>query len=132
MKKSIIISSLVLIFNISSFAQSSNKFSNDEIARMKFSVHLITYDTISAFDNAQGEAFFQMAVDAFTNNAHIPNFIPSDLTANDRNKIDKFIQQLKEIKQNPPTWENLYERQTQYLIWVDKVTRRHSKYKIHN
>jgi len=132
MKKPIVLSMLMLIFSSSFFAQSSSKFTDDEIARIKFSVHLITYDTVSAFDNAMGEAYYTMLINSFSDNLIIPNFIPSELTFNDRYKIKRFIQQLKKIKQNPDSWKSLYEKQTQYLIWIDKVTRRHSKYKTHN
>jgi len=130
MKKLIIISCLMLIFSISSFAQSLSKFSDDEIARIKFSVHLITYDTANAFDNAKGEAYYKMIITAFSENLVIPNFVPTELTVNDKNKIEKFIQELKELKQNPFSWEILYEKETQYLIWLDKVSRRHTKYKL--
>ena len=122
---------LMLIFSNGIFAQSSTKFTDDETARIKFSVHLITYDTTNTFESAKGEAYYKMVLNAFNEELIIPNFIASDIPSKDKVKIDKFIQQLKEIKQNPLTWSELYDKETQYLIWYDKVTRRHSKYKVH-
>lgn len=129
MKKLIILSIFTLFITNDFFAQSANKFTNDEKARIQFSVHLITYDTISAFDNAKGEAYYTMLINVFTENLAFPDFIPSELTSNDRNKIEGIIQQLEGIKQNPPTWESLYKKQTEFLIWIDIVTRKRSKYK---
>jgi len=129
MKKVIILSMLMLIISNGIFAQSSNKFTNEEIARIKFSVHLITYDTVSCFETAKGEAYYTMVINMFKNNLVVPDFFPSDITSADKNKIDVLIQQLKKVKQNPPTWESLYERQTKYLMWLDKVMRKQSKYK---
>ena len=128
MKKIFLLSMLLLFISNNFFAQSS-KFTDDEMARIKFSVHLFTYDTANAFDNARGEAYYTMLISAFKNNLTIPSFIPSDLSFNDKTKTEKLIQYLKGIKQNPPTWQELYQKQTQYLIWKDKVTRRHTKYK---
>ncbi|MCD6366638.1 MAG: hypothetical protein J7L46_03760, partial [Bacteroidales bacterium] len=107
----------------------STKFTDDETARIKFSVHLITYDTTNTFESAKGEAYYKIVLNAFNEELIIPNFIASDIPSKDKVKINKFIQQLKEIKQNPLTWSELYDKETQYLIWYDKVTRRHTKYK---
>ena len=96
---------------------------DDKMARISFAVHLITYDTISAFESAKGEAYYKMLIDAFSKNAIIPDFMPSDLSSHDRNKINKIILQLRAIKSNPPSWDELYRQETQYLIWKDKVTR---------
>lgn len=129
MKKSIILSLLMLIFSSSFFAQSTNKFTDDEIARIKFSVHLITYDTVSKFDNADGEAYYTMVINSFKENLTIPQFNPSQLTIHDKTKTEKYIQLLKQNKQNPPLWEELFRKQTEYLIWLDKALSRKSKYR---
>ncbi len=132
MKKSIIISSLVLFFSIFCFAQSSKVFSDDEIVRIKFSVHLFTYDTTNTFDNARGEAYYNLIISAFSENLVISDFVPSELTLNDKSVIENLMQELKALKQNPPSWESLFEKETQYLIWLDKVSRRQTKYKVNN
>lgn len=102
---------------------------DDKMARISFAVHLITYDTISAFESAKGEAYYKMLIDAFSKNATTPDFMPSDLSSHDRNKINKIILH-RAIKSNPPSWNEPYRQETQYLIWKDKVIRRRSKYKI--
>jgi len=56
MKKQIISLISILVISTSVFAQSTDIFTSDEIARIKFSVHLVTYDTIGGWDNATGEA----------------------------------------------------------------------------
>jgi len=99
---------------------------DDKMARISFAVHLITYDTISAFESAKGEAYYKMLIDAFSKNATTPDFMPSDLSSHDRNKIILY----RAIKSNPPSWNEPYRQETQYLIWKDKVIRRRSKYKI--
>ena len=129
MKKQLIFSLLMLVISNGVFAQSSGTFTGDEIARIKFSVHLITYDTVGTFDNAAGEAYYTLVIASFKENLSIPQFTLSSLTLNDKAKTDKLIQQLNQVKQNLPTWNELFTRQTQYLLWLDKISHRKSKYK---
>ena len=129
MKNQLISIIIFLVFSTIVFAQSSDTFTQDEVARLKFSVHLITYDTIGGFDNAAGEAYYTMTINSFKEDLIIPQLTLSNITANDKAKTDNIIQQLNEQKQNPPTWDDLFAKQTQYLIWKDKVMRRSSKYK---
>lgn len=129
MIKQFIFSLLMLFISHGVFSQSSGTFTGDEIARIKFSVHLITYDTVGTFDNAAGEAYYTLVITSFKENLSIPQFTLSSLTLNDKTKTDRFIQLLNQIKQNPPTWDDLLTRQTQYLIWLDKISHRKSKYK---
>ncbi len=129
MKNQLISLIFILVISTSIYAQSSDKLTSDEIARIKFSVHLITYDTIGGFDNAAGEAYYTMTINSFEENLIIPQFSMSNITANDKAKTEKIIQQLNDLMQNPPTWDDLLTKQTQYLTWMDKVMRRKSKYK---
>lgn len=129
MKKQIIFLVLTLIISSGVFAQSSNTFTQDEIARINFSIHLITYDTINSFDNAAGEAYYTIVLNSFKENLSIPQLTSSTITANDKAKTEKLIQQFNQITQNPPTWNDLFTKQTQYLIWLDKALRKRSKYK---
>lgn len=120
-----------LLFFISSigFSQSSGKLTDDEKVRIKLAVHLITYDTVGKFDNAAGEAYYTLVLNSFKETLSIPQFSSASLTPNDKNKIDRIIQLLNQLKQNPPSWDDLLVRETQYLKWLDKVTHRKSKYK---
>lgn len=111
------------------FSQTSNKLSNDEISRVKFAIPLITYDTVGTFDNAAGEAYYLIVLNSFNETQTIPECSNMNLTAKDKTKIDAFIQQLNSLKQNPPTWDELFVMQKTYLIWYDKIARKKSKYK---
>ena len=129
MKKQCLFSLLLLFSSISVFSQSSGTFTEDEKTRMQLAVHLITYDTIGAFDNAAGEAYYTLVLNSFKQTFSFPKCNTSSLTANDKAKTDGIIQMLNQLRQNPPTWDELLARETQYLIWLDNVSRRHSKYK---
>jgi hypothetical protein len=111
-------------------AQSSDKFTSDEIARIKFSVHLMTYDTIGGWDNAAGEAYYTLIINSFNENLIIPEFTSSNITIRDKTQINEIIQSLNELKRNPPSWNDLLEKQTEYLLYLDRVMRRRSKYKV--
>jgi len=112
------------------FSQSSGTLSEDEKARIKISIHLITYDTVSTFDNAAGEAYYTLVINSFKQNLSIPQCSLSSLTSNDKITIDRYIQLLNKLKQNPPTWDDLLIGETQYQIWLDKASHKKSKYKI--
>jgi len=118
----------ILFFSTSIFAQSQVSFTNDEIARIKFAVHLITYDTIGGWENAAGEAYYSIVISSFNENLTIPD-INSNFTVKDKNQIDEVIRQLNMLKQSPPTWNSLLKKQTQYLIWLDRALRKKTKYK---
>jgi len=90
---------------------------------------MITYDTVGTFDNAAGEAYFNLVISSFKENLTIPEFSFSPFTEADKNKIERIIQMLEQLKKNPPSWDDLLIKQTQYLFWLDKVTRKKSKYK---
>lgn len=128
MKKIFNLSILLLIISNCVIAQSSGKLTQDEITRIKLTVPLITYDTIPTFDNAEGEAYFNLIIASFKENLTIPKFACT-LTPNDKSIIDKYVILLNNLKQNPPDWDDLLEKQTQYFIWLDIVSHRKSKYK---
>ncbi|MFH2141606.1 MAG: hypothetical protein ABIJ97_04230 [Bacteroidota bacterium] len=128
MKKIIALSLFVLIICNSFFAQSSGTLTEDEKTRIILTIPLITYDTMGNFENAAGEAYFNLVIASFKEYLIIPQFTCT-LTPKDKTKIEKFIQQLNEVKHNPPSWDELFTKQTQYLIWFDKISRRQSKYK---
>ena len=119
----------MLFIRISVFSQSTGKFTDDEKTRIKFAVHLVTYDTISSFDNAAGEAYYNLVLNSFKETLGFPKITTSSLTLNDKTKTDIFIQQPNQLKQNPPTWDELFKRETEYLVWLDKISRKKSKYK---
>ena len=123
-----IFSAILVSFNYA-LAQSPGELSEDEKARVKFAIHLITYDTVGTFDNAAGEAYFNLVISSFKENLTIPEFSFSPFTEADKNKIERIIQMLEQLKKNPPSWDDLLIKQTQYLFWLDKVTRKKSKYK---
>ncbi|MFA5782296.1 MAG: hypothetical protein WC868_08505 [Bacteroidales bacterium] len=129
MIKQFIFSLLMLFISNGIFSQSSGTFTEDEKVRIKLAVHFITYDTVGTFDNAAGEAYYTLVITSFKENLSIPQFTLSSMTPNDKTKTDRFIQLLNQIKQNPPTWDDLLTRQTQYLLWLDKISHRKSKYK---
>jgi hypothetical protein len=129
MKKQIISLISILVIGTSVFAQSSDIYTFDEIVRIKLSVPLVTYDTIGGWDNAAGEAYYTLVINSFNENLIIPEFTLSNITINDKIKVEEIIKRLNELKQNPPTWDDLLDKQTQYLIWLDKALRRSSKYK---
>jgi hypothetical protein len=130
MKKQIISLIFIVVISTSVFAQSKEILSSDEIARIKYAVHLVTYDTVGKFDNAVGEAYYTIVISSFSENLTIPELTSSNITINDKTIIDEIIKHLNELKQNPPTWDELLKKQTQYLIWLDKTIRRSSKYRI--
>jgi hypothetical protein len=130
MKMKIIYLISILFFSISAFAQSANSYTNDEIARMKFAVHLITYDTIGGWENAAGEAYYNIVISSFNENLTIPEISSSNFTVKDKSQVDEIIRQLNMLKQNPPTWDDLLKGQTKYLIYLDRALRRNTKYKM--
>lgn len=119
---------ILLSFNYA-FAQSTDILSEDEKVRIKLAVHLVTYDTIGNFDNAAGMAYFKLSINSFKENLTIPEFSFAPFTANDKSKIESIIQLLNQLKKNPPSWNDLLIRETQYEIWLDKMTHKKSIYK---
>ena len=128
--KNIIFSSLLALFiSQGVFSQSVKTLSIDEIARVKFSLHLINYDNLPVFDNASGEAYYNIINSSFLENLIIPELTTTTLTENDRSIIDKQIQLLNASIQNPLAWDYLMELEIQYLLWVDRTQHKQSKYK---
>jgi len=132
MKNKYINSAIFLLIVFSSnlvFAQSKEKYTDDENARIKFAVHLVTYDTIGSFDNALGEATCKLLVFSFLENQICPKIDFAKLSSNDMSVIKKYINSFDAIKNNPPTWDELLLKETQYQIWLDASQHRKSKYK---
>ena len=128
MKKQFIFA-LLLFISVSVFSQTAGKLTEDEKTRIKFAVHLVTYDTVGSFENAEGEAYYNLVLNSFKNDLSIPQFTKLSLTSKDKTQTDRIIQLLNQLKQNPPSWDELLARETQYLIWLDKISHRQSKYK---
>jgi hypothetical protein len=120
---------LMVLFSTSIFAQSLDSYSTDEVARMKFAVHLITYDTIGGWENAAGEAYYNIIISSFKENCSIPDISSINFTVKDKIQISVIVEQLNALKQNPPSWDELLRKETQYLIYLDRALRRNTKYK---
>jgi len=118
-----------LLFSKNGFSQ-SDKLTPDQEARIKFSIHLITYDTISSFENVLGESYYKLLVYSFSDNLSIPEIERNQFTANDKKIIENAIFKLNEVKKNPPTWNELLIKEAEYLKWIDISQRKKSKYKI--
>ena len=106
----------------------SQNLSEDEKMRVKYSVHLVTYDTVSTFDNSQGEANFKLLLFTFSEEQFIPEIEFNLVSKNDQEIIQKHIDIFKAIKTNPPTWQELLRKESEYLKWIDASQRRKSKY----
>jgi hypothetical protein len=118
---------LISLFAINSFCQTAD--SKDQNARIKFSVHLIDYMNPPNFENASGEAHYNLIKFAFEENLTIPNFELDNLTNNDKTIIVNYISLLEQSLYNPLPWKQLLELEKQYLIWLDRSNRKVSKYK---
>lgn len=127
MKSLLITLILVLIFSMNSFCQSEAL--TDQNSRIKFSIHLIDYMDPPSFENALGEAYYNVIKFTFGENLTIPKFEISNLTNNDKTIIINYISLLEQSFNNPLPWSSLLELEKQYLIWNDKSHRKVSKYK---
>jgi len=131
--KNILFASLLMIFFAqSSWAQSinnTNKLTDDEVARVKFSVHLINYQNPPAFDNASGEAYYNVVNASFSQSLTIPSFTITGLTDHDKEIVNQRIELLSGSMANPLSWEHLWQLEAQYLSWVDKAIHKVSAYK---
>jgi hypothetical protein len=128
--KNIIFSSLVILFiGQAAFAQTERTLSTDEQARVKFSLHLMHYSNPLVFENATGEAYYNVVNASFLENCTIPTLQNVMLTANDQITINTHLELLRGSIQNPLTWEHLLALEAQYLNWMDQSQHKVSIYK---
>ncbi len=128
--KNIIFSSLVILFiSQATFAQTERALSNDEQSRVKFSLHLMNYTNPPVFENAMGEAYYNIVNASFLENCTIPTLQNITLTPNDQITINTHLELLKGSIQSPLTWEHLLALEAQYLNWVDQALHKVSVYK---
>jgi hypothetical protein len=131
MKTRFFISFFLLTFLHNSFSQTSNelnRLTEDEIARVKFSVHLMNYQNPPSFDNALGDALYNIVKSSFTENLSIPELTTDGITAHDQTIINGYIELLKGAAKNPLSWNQLFQLETQYLIWWDRANHKVSRY----
>jgi len=127
MRKTAII--VVMLFALFGYSQETKKiYTPDEKLRIQLAVPLITYDTINVFDNAVGEAYFHLMIESFSENQKFPDFSFSPLTEKDKSLIEVVRKKLVVLLNNPPTWDDLLIKQSQYNLWKDSVQRRKSIY----
>ena len=81
------------------------------------------------FENATGEAYYNLIKFAFGENLSIPKLEFENLTNNDKTIIMNYISLLEQSFNNPLPWKQLLELEKQYLIWLDRSNRKVSKYK---
>src|SRR5688572_13782702 len=97
--KNIIFSSLfALLMAQGAIAQSitntNSKLTDDEVARVKFALHLINYQTPVNFDNAVGQAYYNVVNASFSANLTIPTVTVEGLTEHDRSIIATHVELL--------------------------------------
>jgi hypothetical protein len=81
------------------------------------------------FENASGEAYYNLIKFTFQENLTIPKLEIGNLTNNDKTIIINYISLLEQSFNNPLPWSSLLELEKQYLIWLDRSHRKVSKYK---
>lgn len=116
---------MLLLISNNSYSQN---LTADEETRVKYSVHLVTYDTVASFDNSLGEAYFKLLLFTFTEKQYIPEIDIKLLSERDKKIIQNHIDIFNAIKTNPPTWQELVRKESDYLKWIDVSQRRRSKY----
>ena len=111
------------------FAQQlKGQFSDDQKARIKFSVHLINYATPPTFKSPEGEAAYNLINFSFMENQLIPAINLEVLNSEDKAIMVNHISLLEQAKTNTLSWEQLMKLEVQYLNWIDRAQRRNSKY----
>ncbi len=88
----------------------------------------MNYSTPPAFENANGQAYYNIINASFLENLSIPTLQNLTLTEKDKTTIDNHVQLLVGSMQNPLTWEHLLALEAQYLNWIDKTQRKSSVY----
>lgn len=118
----------ISIFLFSNFlaAQTANLSEN---AQKSIIASYTIPSTNNIYESAKGEAFANVILNAFRLTGKMPQgiLIP-DMTINDKAKCEQLVSELIVLEYNPPTWEQLFQDETDRLISVDKAQNRHSKY----
>ncbi len=122
----IILASLILCF--SSVNGQSSDLTQDELARLSFSVHLLTYDTVSAFESSLGEAYFQTMIHGYENGVKATLDL-TGITPKDKRKIADYQARLEALRANIPTWNQLLKLEDAYQKYLDRSQSKQSKYK---
>ena len=107
-------------------AQSSERTA-DELARLEFSVHLLTYDTVSAFQTSLGEAYFHTMLHAFKSGLS-PDIDLTSIVEKDKEKLMDYRARLDALLADPPTWDQLVRLEDNYRKYLDKSLTKRSKY----
>jgi hypothetical protein len=132
MKKLIFAGLLVVFLAQGAIAQSitnTKTLTYDEVARVKFSVHLIDYQTPPSFDNALGQAYYNVVKTSFSENLIIPNVDITGMTDHDREIVNQYIELLNGAMISPLTWDHLLQLEAQYMNYLDRTTHKVSIYK---
>lgn len=116
-----------MVFASTSVNAQSSELNQDELARLSFSVHLLTYDTVSAFESSLGEAYFQTMIHAYENGIK-PEMSLTGISGKDQAKILDYQTRLEALRTNPPTWNELVKLEDAYRKFVDRRLSRKSKY----
>jgi hypothetical protein len=91
-------------------------------------VMALTYLPEYTYETLDGDAAAKLILSAFKITKSIPqiNIVGS---IKDRATIEKLVLQLKQLLDNPPTWDELLVLEKDRLLQEDKALRRISKYK---
>lgn len=128
MKKHLTILALSLFVSFFASAQVNTALTADQQTRIRLAIPLITYDTVSNFQSAKGEAYYRLMLGSFELSLVKPSLAFEGVPESDRQLLDSQSKLFNELLNNPPTWEDLAVKQQQYLLWKDRMMSRHSKY----
>lgn len=121
--------SVLMAWSGTALSQTKNDLNPDEMARLKFSVHLVTYDRTESFESALGEAYFQTMIFAFENTGALPELSLAGIPSHDLQLIEKYSSKLTAVKSNIPEWSFLLTMEAQYQKWLDSTLSKVSRFK---
>ena len=114
------------------FSQVKPQVNNDAFTRASYASFYIeetSEEFFSGYTTAFGEGCANIVLKHFRDLQPLPDIKMLSITSSDKLKIEQLIKKLNELRENPPSWGEIYKLEEQKLIQWDKSIRQKSKYR---
>lgn len=123
---------LFFLIPFSLFSQSGKSIDTDDLlmraSYASFYIEETQESFFSGYRTPYGEACAHIILKKFRDLLPLPETKSLTVDFMDKQKIEKLVEKLNQLRENPPTWEEIFLLEEQRLIQWDKAIRQKSKY----
>lgn len=123
---------ILFVISFTAFSQTQDRNTNKEnLIRAAYASYYLeeVQESNFIFESPRGEAVASLILKLYRDLLPFSEIPTEGINVNDNAKVEKLISKLNQLRETPPTWQEILNMEQKHLIDWDKAIRLKSRYK---